>query len=72
MSDEARDELLRRQKDRREQRGRLLARVDVYVWENGDATPQVTLPPEAALSVEDHDRIAEVVRMARQALADWR
>jgi hypothetical protein len=58
--------------ERRERRGRLLARVEVYVWENGGADPQVSFPPEAVLSVEDSDQIADVVRIAWEALGDWR
>ncbi|MDR3649599.1 MAG: hypothetical protein P4L20_10950 [Acidimicrobiales bacterium] len=69
---DVRQELLRRKEERGERRGPLLARVDVYVWENGEADPQVSFPPTAVLSVEDRDRIADVVRIARDALADWR
>jgi hypothetical protein len=42
------------------------------VWENGEADPQVSFPPEAVLSVDDTDQIADVVRIAREALGDWR
>jgi hypothetical protein len=72
IPEDIRQELQRQREERKERRGRLLARVDVYVWENGEAVPQVSFPPEAALSVEDTDRIADVVRIAREALADWR
>ena len=72
IPEDIRQELLKRKAEREQRRGRLLARVDVYVWENGEANPQVSFPPEAVLSVEDRDRIADVVRIAREALADWR
>jgi hypothetical protein len=72
LPEDVRQELLRRQAERRERRGRLLARVEVEVWENGEAVPRVSLPPEVVRSVEDSDQIADVVRIAREALADWR
>jgi hypothetical protein len=40
------------------------------VREHREAVPQVS--PEAALSVEDRDPIADVARVAREALADRR
>jgi len=68
-----RDELLRRRAERIARRGRLLARVDVYVWENGESDPQVTFPEGSALSpLDGGEQIAEVVRIARDALTDWR
>jgi hypothetical protein len=72
LPEPVRQELLSRKAKRDERRGRLLARVDVYVWENGEANSQVSFPPKAALSVEDREGIAEVVRIARDALAGWR
>jgi hypothetical protein len=72
LPEPVRQELLSRKAKRDKRRGRLLARVDVYVWENGEAAPQVSFPPQAALSVEDREGIAEVVRIARDALAGWR
>jgi hypothetical protein len=72
LPENVRQELLSGVAERRGRRGRLLARVEVYVWENGQADPQVSFPPEAVLSVEDSDRIADVVRVAREALVDWR
>jgi len=71
IPDDVRQELFSRQVERRERRGRLLARVSVNVWENGEADPHVSFPPEAALSVDNREQIAEVVRMARDALAHW-
>jgi len=67
-----RQELLRRKAERAERRGQLLARVDVYVWQNGETDPQVTFPPGALLSPGDRERIAEVVQIAREALDHWR
>lgn len=68
-----RDELLRRKAEREARRGRLLARVDVYVWENGESVPQVTFPAGCALTpLDGSERIADVVRIAREALAHWR
>ena len=72
IPEDIRQEILRRKVERKERRGGLLARVDVYVWENGEANPQVTFPPEAVLSVEDRGRIDEVVQIAREALGHWR
>jgi hypothetical protein len=72
LPEDVRQELLRRVAERRERRGRLLARVEVCVWENGEADPQVSFPPEAVLSVEDTAQIADAVRLARESLADWR
>ena len=71
-TESVREELLRRRAERKERRGRLLGTVEVRVWENGEAVPQVSLPPEGPLKVEDRERIAEVVRIAREALVDWR
>ena len=47
--------------------------MDVYVWENGESDPQVTFPEGSALSpLDGGEQIAEVVRIARDALTDWR
>jgi hypothetical protein len=47
--------------------------VDVYVWENGESVPQVTFPAGSALSpLDGSERIADVVHIAREALAHWR
>lgn len=65
--------MLRRKAEREERRGRLLAIVQVRVWENGESNPQVSFPEGSVLSpLDDGERIAEVVRIARDALADWR
>jgi hypothetical protein len=68
-----RQELLRQKAEREERRGRLLAVVQVHVWENGESNPQVSFPEGCALSpLDSGERIAEVVRIARDALGDWR
>ncbi len=55
------------------QRGQMVLTVIVEVYENGQAVPQVQLPPESPLNVEDTHRIATIVRgPARDALAAWR
>ena len=72
IPEDIRQGLLRQKVEREERRGPLLARVDVYVWENGEADPHVAFPPEAVLSPGDRERIAEVVQIAREALGHWR
>ena len=70
---DVRDEAMRRKAEREARRGRLLARVDVYVWENGESDPHVSFPEGSALSpLDGREQIAEVVRIARDALSDWR
>jgi len=50
-----------------------LAVIQVHVWENGESDPQVSFPEGSVLSpVDGRERIADVVRIARDALADWR
>ena len=71
IPENVRQELLRRKAEREARRGRLLARVEVAVWENGEADPHVSFPPDGAISVEDRERIAEVIGIAREALAHW-
>lgn len=57
---------------REKRRGRLVAEVCVRVYEN-DAEAQVSLPPEAVLSVEsDPSEIAAAVARARDQLSMWR
>ena len=73
LPEEVREELLRRKAEREERRGRLLAVVQVQVWENGESDPQVSFPEGSVLSpLDGRERIADVVRIARDALADWR
>jgi len=49
-----------------------LAVVQVYVWENGESDPQVSFPEGSILPMDDRERMADVVRIAREALAEWR
>jgi hypothetical protein len=69
---EVHDRLAQRIAEGQAARGRLLALVQVYVYENGDAMPQVTFPPDCVLTPEDMDGAAEAVRLAREALVGWR
>jgi hypothetical protein len=70
---EARDEVPRLEAEHKARRGRLVARVEVEVYENGECLPQVTFPPDGILvPTDDTGRIAEVVRAARNTLDDWR
>jgi hypothetical protein len=72
LSPEARAEVERRIKRRREERGALLAIVQVRVYEN-DEEPQVSFPEDAFLGVEtDSSIISDVVARAREQLAHWR
>jgi len=58
--------------ERRAHRGRLLAVVQVRVFEH-DAHAQVSFPPGATLGVEsDRAAIDDVVRRARDELGGWR
>jgi hypothetical protein len=67
-----RAEAERREKARREQRGRLLCEVNVQVYEH-DAMPSVAFPAGSALDVGSDPRdIAAAVARARDALAGWR
>jgi len=56
LSPEVRAEVERRIKRRREERGALLAIVEVRVYEN-DEEPQVSFPREAVLGVETDSSI---------------
>jgi hypothetical protein len=50
-----------------------LAVVEVRVWENGESDPQVSFPEGSVLSsLDGREQIEDVVRVARDALADWR
>jgi hypothetical protein len=72
LTDEQRQLVDQRKKEREERRGALLAIVQVHVYENGEV-PQVTFPSEAILKPDtDSSVIAEVVNRARIRLADWR
>lgn len=69
---EVREELLRSRDERRERRGRLLARVEVEVYETGECLAQVSAPPDSTLDLSDTETIAGVVQAARDELGRWR
>jgi hypothetical protein len=72
LSPEVQVDVERRIMRRREERGVLLAIVEVRVYEN-DEEPQVSFPPDALLGVEtDSSIISDVVTRAREQLAHWR
>jgi hypothetical protein len=72
LSPEVRAEVERRRTLRQEERGGLLAIVEVRVYEN-DEEPQVSFPRDALLGVEtDPSIISDVVARARQQLIHWR
>jgi hypothetical protein len=69
---EVREEVERRIKRRKENRGGLLAIVQIRVYEN-DEEPQVSFPEDALLGVEtDSSIISDVVARAREQLVHWR
>ena len=72
LTPEQREFIEKERKARQERRGRLLAVVEVRVYEN-DTDPQVSFPPGAILEpVSDEADILEVVGRAEEALAAWR
>jgi len=72
LSPEVRTEVERRIMRRKEERGALLAIVQIRVYEN-DEEPQVSFPEDALLGVEtDSSIISDVVARAREQLAHWR
>jgi hypothetical protein len=72
LSPEVRAEVERRIKRRQEERGALLAIVQVRVYENNEE-PQVTFPEDALLGVEtDPSIISGVIARAREQLVHWR
>jgi hypothetical protein len=72
LSPEVRAEVERRIKRRQEERGALLAIVEVRVYEN-DEEPQVSFPQDAVLGAHtDSSIISIVVARAREQLAHWR
>jgi hypothetical protein len=72
LSPEVRAEVERRIERRQEERGALLAIVEVRVCEN-DEEPQVSFPQDALLGVgTDSSIISGVVARAREQLAQWR
>jgi hypothetical protein len=59
-------------RDRRQERGELLAIVEVSVYENG-CDQQVNFPPGSLLGVEtDSSVISDVVARAQAELGTWR
>jgi predicted AAA+ superfamily ATPase len=72
LLDEVRTEIERRVGLAQNERGALLAVVEVRVFEN-TSEAQVSVPSEALLR-PDHDRdvIADVVRRAQEELGNWR
>jgi hypothetical protein len=72
LSSEVRAEVERHIERRQEERGALLAIVQVRVYEN-DEEPQISFPEDALLGVEtDPSIISDVVDRARQQLDHWR
>jgi hypothetical protein len=72
LSPEVRAKVERRITQRHQDRGALLAIVEVRVYEN-DEEAQVSFPREARLGVEtDAPIISGVVARAREQLAHWR
>jgi hypothetical protein len=71
LSEEQRQLIEERIRQRRESRGDLLGVVQVRVYEHG-CEPQVTFPHEALLGVEtDASVISAMVARAREELAEW-
>jgi hypothetical protein len=72
LSPEVRAEVERRIKRRQEERGALLAIVQIRVYET-DEEPQISFPEDALLGIEtDSSIISNVVARAREQLAHWR
>jgi hypothetical protein len=72
LAPNVRGEVERRVRRRQEERGALLALVQVVVYEN-DEEPQVSFPEGALLGVEaDSSVISDVVARAREQLGHWR
>ena len=73
LPEDVRRDLLGRKAERDERRGQLQAIVEVQVYENGECQPQVSFTSECSLGPDsDPERIAQVVRTARDALEAWR
>ena len=72
LTDEQRELVEARIRERKERQGRLLAIVEVRVYEHG-AEPQVNFPPDAVMGVNTpSSEVAEVVARAREELGNWR
>lgn len=73
IPEHVRQELLTRRAERDEHRGRLQAIVEVRVYENGEAQPQVSFNAECVLGPDSDPKvIAQAARTARDALAGWK
>jgi hypothetical protein len=72
LTEEQRQFIEEQMRQRQERQGRLLAVVEVRVYEN-EAEPQVSFPPGSLLKPEsDGEKIVEVVTRAREGLGQWR
>jgi hypothetical protein len=72
LSPDVRAEMGHLIQQRLQERGALLAVVEVRVYENGEE-PQMGFPPDALFGVEtDSSALSEVVARAREQLAHWR
>jgi len=72
LTDEQRQMVEERVRERQEQQGGLLGVVEVYVYEHG-CLPQVNFPHGSLLGVEtDVAVISEIVARASAELANWR
>jgi hypothetical protein len=72
LTDEQRQMVEERNRERQELRGGLLGIVEVYVYEHG-CQPQVIFPHGSLLGVEtDASVISEIVARASAELANWR
>ena len=71
LTDEQRQMVEERHRERQEQRGGLLGVVEVYVYERG-CLPHVIFPQGSLLDVEtDASVISEIVARASIELANW-
>ena len=71
LPDDVREEMERRIRERKERQGRLLAIVQVHVYEQGEHA-QVSFPQGALLGADTESSVvAEVVARARDELAHW-
>ena len=72
LTEEQRRFIEEQMRERQERHGRLLAVVEVRVYEN-ETEPQVSFPPGALLKPEsDSEQIVRVVTRARKDLGEWR
>ena len=72
LTEEQRQYIEDQMKRRQQRQGRLLAVVEVRVYEN-ETEPQVSFPPGSVLKPEsDSEQIVHVVTRARKGLGQWR